>query len=79
MFIMGVCAIQPEAVAGTYSSGLRKIIIDAGHGGRDPGNLGTGRYAKTEKNIALEVALLTGKLIKENIPGVEVIHTRTND
>lgn len=73
-------AIEPGAIAGTYpASGLRKIIIDAGHGGSDPGNLGTGRYKNKEKHISLKVALLAGKMIEENLPGVEVIYTRTTD
>lgn len=61
------------------SSGVKKVIIDAGHGGRDPGNLGTGRYKTKEKHIALKVALQAGKLIEEKLPGVEVIYTRTTD
>jgi N-acetylmuramoyl-L-alanine amidase len=58
---------------------VKKVIIDAGHGGRDPGNLGTGRYRNREKDIALKVALLVGKYIKENLPDVEVIYTRKDD
>ena len=58
---------------------IRKVVIDPGHGGKDPGNLGTGRYKKREKNIALEVSLLVGKYIEENIPDVEVIYTRKTD
>jgi N-acetylmuramoyl-L-alanine amidase len=59
--------------------GVKKVVIDAGHGGKDPGNLGTGRYKSREKDVALQVALKLGKYIKENLPDVEVIYTRTND
>ncbi|MDX5447277.1 MAG: N-acetylmuramoyl-L-alanine amidase [Bacteroidota bacterium] len=59
--------------------GVKKVIIDAGHGGKDPGNLGTGRYKDKEKDVALDVALLVGKYIKENFPDVEVVFTRKTD
>jgi N-acetylmuramoyl-L-alanine amidase len=55
------------------------VVIDAGHGGRDPGNLGTGRYKMAEKDITLAVAKKTAAYIEERIPGVRVIMTRTND
>ena len=58
---------------------IDKVILDAGHGGKDPGNLGTGRYRDTEKNIALDVTLLLGKYIQENLPDVEVVYTRDTD
>jgi N-acetylmuramoyl-L-alanine amidase len=51
-------------------------VIDAGHGGKDPGTHGA--VAK-EKTIALKVALEVGKLIKANLPGVKVIYTRSTD
>lgn len=53
-----------------------KVVIDAGHGGKDPGCLGT--YSK-EKDVALDVALKTGKLISDNCPNVKVIYTRSTD
>ncbi len=53
-----------------------KVVIDAGHGGKDPGCLGA--YTK-EKDVALNVALKTGKLISENCPNVKVIYTRSTD
>ena len=53
-----------------------KVVIDAGHGGKDPGCLGT--YSR-EKDVALDVALKTGKLISENCPNVKVIYTRSTD
>ena len=53
-----------------------KVVIDAGHGGKDPGCLGS--YTK-EKDVALNIAIKTGKLISENCPNVKVIYTRSTD
>ncbi|MFC2175703.1 N-acetylmuramoyl-L-alanine amidase [Bacteroidota bacterium] len=58
---------------------IKTIVIDAGHGGKDPGNLGTGRYAAREKNIALDVVLKLGGYIKEQFPEIKVIYTRDKD
>jgi len=55
------------------------VVIDAGHGGKDPGNLGTGRYGVTEKNITLDVANKLAAYIKESMPDVKVILTRKGD
>ena len=55
---------------------LKTVVIDAGHGGKDPGSHGI--YAK-EKDIALSIALKLGTYIEENIPEVKVIYTRTTD
>eukprot|EP00039_Didymoeca_costata_P026166 m.15147 g.15147 ORF g.15147 m.15147 type:complete len:431 (+) comp5303_c0_seq1:120-1412(+) len=55
-----------------------KIVIDAGHGGHDPGNLGYKRSAK-EKDVVLSIAKKLGSYIEENIPGVEVVYTRETD
>ena len=63
----------------TTSNKLKTIVIDPGHGGHDPGNLGTGRYKKTEKHIALAISLKVGELIKQNFPEIEIIYTRDND
>lgn len=59
--------------------GVNTVVIDAGHGGHDPGNLGTRRYKTTEKDIALQVALKVGKYIEENFDDVKVIYTRDTD
>tara|TARA_B100000900_G_scaffold174030_1_gene147678 strand:- start:131 stop:1267 length:1137 start_codon:yes stop_codon:yes gene_type:complete len=56
-----------------------KIVLDAGHGGKDPGNLGTGRYKETEKQVALAVTLKVGEYIEENLTDVEVVYTRKGD
>ena len=52
------------------------VVIDAGHGGHDPGAVG--KISK-EKNINLNVALKLGKQIQKNCPDVKVVYTRTRD
>ena len=52
------------------------IVIDAGHGGKDPGALGS---MSREKDITLAIALKTGEYIEQNIKNVTVIYTRKND
>ncbi|WP_294588748.1 N-acetylmuramoyl-L-alanine amidase [uncultured Bacteroides sp.] len=52
------------------------VVIDAGHGGHDPGAVG--KISK-EKNINLSVALKLGKQIKKNCSDVKVIYTRERD
>ncbi|MBT3646624.1 MAG: N-acetylmuramoyl-L-alanine amidase [Flavobacteriales bacterium] len=59
--------------------GVLKVVLDAGHGGHDPGNLGTGRYKSTEKDISLEVALQVGDYIGRAFENVDVIYTRKED
>lgn len=51
------------------------VVLDAGHGGHDPGNLGNGYL---EKTIALEVVLKVGQLLSKD-DGIEVIYTRDDD
>ena len=55
---------------------VNTIVIDAGHGGHDPGCLGS---SSQEKHICLSVALKLGKLIKAYFPSVNVIYTRNKD
>lgn len=52
------------------------LVIDAGHGGKDPG--AAGRKSK-EKNINLAVALELGRLVAKNCPDVKVVYTRKTD
>lgn len=55
---------------------LQTVVIDAGHGGKDPGCLGT---SAEEADVALAVALELGRIINENLPDVKVIYTRNKD
>ena len=52
------------------------VVIDAGHGGKDPGAVG--KKAK-EKDINLNVALALGKLIQTNCKDARVVYTRKTD
>ena len=52
------------------------VVIDPGHGGRDPGAIG--KRGK-EKNINLNVALKLGKLIQNNCKDVSIVYTREKD
>lgn len=56
--------------------GIKTIVIDAGHGGKDPGC--NGNFAK-EKDVSLSVALKLGKLIESQFKDIKVIYTRTTD
>lgn len=51
------------------------VVLDAGHGGKDPGNLGNGYM---EKIIALKIALKAGAILSKN-QDIKVIYTRDND
>lgn len=64
-----------------YSQGdmtkIKKICIDAGHGGKDPGTIGV--TGLKEKDVTLAVALYTGKLIKQMFPEMKIVYTRKKD
>ncbi len=53
-----------------------KIVIDPGHGGKDPGCIGK---ISSEKDVALDVSLELGKILKEYLPDVQVQFTRSDD
>ncbi|MBI5475349.1 MAG: N-acetylmuramoyl-L-alanine amidase [Ignavibacteriales bacterium] len=56
---------------------LDVVVIDAGHGGDDPGAIS--RSGTREKDITLPIALKLGALIEKNLPGVDVVYTRKTD
>ena len=65
-----------RAVAMTAGSDRFTLVIDAGHGGKDPGAIG--RFSR-EKNINLSVAKAFGQLVERNCPDVKVVYTRKTD
>ncbi|HLP12920.1 MAG TPA: N-acetylmuramoyl-L-alanine amidase [Flavobacteriales bacterium] len=81
-FRMGLVAILglfnvPSKAATPDSLGVRTIIIDPGHGGKDPGCLGTHSH---EADVALAISLKFGKMLKDKYgSAIKVIYTRTTD
>lgn len=66
-----VCAICLSAADKTYT-----VVIDPGHGGKDPGAIGA---ISKEKDLNLTLALKVGKMIDEQYPDVKVVYTRDKD
>ena len=58
--------------------GLRTIVIDPGHGGKDPGAPGPDSR-NSEKHIVLKISKLLGEKIKKEYPSVKVVYTRSGD
>ncbi len=55
------------------------VVIDAGHGGKDPGNLRGTKNSLDEKDINLKIAKKTGNYIDSLLSNVKIIYTRTKD
>ena len=55
---------------------IRTIVIDPGHGGKDPGCSG---HKSIEKKICLSIALKLGRQIRQAFPHIKVVYTRTKD
>ncbi|MDR1886775.1 MAG: N-acetylmuramoyl-L-alanine amidase [Prevotellaceae bacterium] len=60
----------------TVSVGVHTLVIDPGHGGKDPGTVG--KHVK-EKTVNLAVALKFGQLVEEWFPDIKVLYTRKED
>ena len=78
----GALEVTPLPIDNSYQIIKEKlrfdtIVIDAGHGGKDPGNIGYGK-AK-EKDVVLSIAKKLGGYIEKNLPDVKVIYTRDGD
>lgn len=68
--------IEPPKETSKPKSSFTTVVIDPGHGGKDPG--ARGRVAK-EKDIVLKIALKLGKKINQELPDVKVLYTRSTD
>ena len=75
ILILILMTIGVVAVA-TATNKKFTLVIDAGHGGHDPGAKGA---FSQEKNINLNVALAFGRYVENNCPDVKVIYTRKTD
>lgn len=75
-FLMWLVCLVATMLPQQVSAQKFTLVIDAGHGGHDPGAIGK---KGQEKNINLAVALKLGKLIERNCPDVKVVYTRQKD
>ena len=78
--MLGVKAAEevftPQAVEGPKIYRIRTVVIDAGHGGKDPG--ATGRRTRLrEKNMTLSISKKLGSILERS--GIRVVYTRKND
>ncbi len=71
--LISFCSFQPIK---PVAYGINTVVIDAGHGGHDPGCLGK---RSKEKDVTLSISLKLGKYIEEHFPDVKVIYTRKTD
>lgn len=78
LFILGIfISINSKCIeTKTVANKQLVVVIDPGHGGKDPGAVSKGIK---EKDIVLGVGLKLGKLIKDNYPEVSVVFTRNTD
>lgn len=67
---------KPKAAARVTSGKIRRIVVDPGHGGHDPGAIGAG--GTREKDVVLQIGLRLAKKLREEL-GVEVVMTRSTD
>lgn len=79
--ILYICSALVLAVSLPFTSSagakkVNKIVVDAGHGGKDFGAQGGFSY---EKDVTLAVAMRLGKMLSDSMKSLQVIYTRTTD
>lgn len=75
LFIALIITLSPFSVLANGKK-ITKIVLDAGHGGKDFGARGE---FSNEKDITLAVVLELGRIMADSLPNVNVIYTRTTD
>lgn len=74
LILLSICLLFQQALFAATTPFT--VVIDAGHGGKDPGTLGS---SSREKDVVLAIALKVGALINSRMPDVRVIYTRKGD
>ena len=79
MIVMMLCVSQHLSGQNSVENlGLKTVVIDPGHGGKDPG--APGKTTKTsEKHLVLSISKQLGEKIKAAYPDVKVVYTRSTD
>lgn len=75
-FMSSALLLGTTTQAGLRAYSVKRVVIDAGHGGHDSGTLG---LSSKEKDVALKIALELGRIMNEYLPDVEIIYTRKTD
>ena len=70
--------MYPLSASSMSADGDFIVVLDAGHGGKDPGTIGTSR-SNREKDIAFNITMEVGRMLKSNNPNIKVIYTRSKD
>src|SRR5690606_5244450 len=76
VLLIGIGAVSDAAAQKESRGSVRTVVLDPGHGGKDPGALG--KTAK-EKDIVLAVALKVGEYLKKEMPDLNLVYTRNTD
>lgn len=76
IILVAITLLSSQVLAQNNEHKIDVVVIDPGHGGRQPGTSG---IRTKEKDITLKVALKVGAYIEENVPGVKVFYTRKTD
>jgi N-acetylmuramoyl-L-alanine amidase len=77
ILVLGWLIISSSVVSAQNKLGIKTVVIDPGHGGKDPGAIGPTKVQ--EKDVVLNVSLKIGEYIKKNHPEIKVIYTRSKD
>ena len=76
VFLLAALFFISDNIFWAQTNKIKTIVIDAGHGGHDPGCHGA---QNNEKEVCLSMALKLGALIKERYPDIKIIYTRSTD
>ena len=76
LLLISVTFFNKRAFANGHG-GIKTVVIDAGHGGKDPGC--HGHKNTKEKEVTLAIALKLGRYIEKTFPSINVIYTRKTD
>jgi N-acetylmuramoyl-L-alanine amidase len=77
LLLYSLLLLAGVGIKNTGRAAVQTIILDAGHGGKDPG--ARGWNGNWEKDIALEITLRLGKELEKEMPDVKLIYTRKDD
>jgi N-acetylmuramoyl-L-alanine amidase len=75
-FLTSISILGSSQPLNRVNSSIKTIVIDPGHGGKDPGCVGL--HSK-EKDVALKIALELGKYLEDSLPDIQVFYTRKDD